>query len=1323
MNTLIILVCSVFAIANCQDASVISFGPKYIRPNQPYIVALANPHSSDVSVNLTLTCDDGTPSRLSKTLKKQSIERYSLMVPNGVNIESECTFLAVNNGGNINVRQEATLSVARKTLSIFILTDKPIYKPGDIVRFRVVVLDMATKPVNHIDSIQIDLEDSNGESRRQWTQAVLYKGIFAASHRMSSTPALGKWAIKVTANDGVITNEKLQQFEVREYVMPKFVVKVVPSCILLISDKEISLNVESHYTFGGPVRGEIFVQLFTDDDLHVATHSYRRSFDGNGTFRFMLKDELDAPYDKDYVMVRANVSLTENVFNFALSFTEEIPVFMCPYQIELISAVKYYRPGVPYHCRLSVKDHYGVPVKHKSLIVKTDTGVERSVTLDDHGVTSLELAMPDEADSVDISVSLENRECKNIHTIEGLEFTSSQYLQISLLKRNVKDSTVSFIIRSNVELSHLYFLVTSRGNILLAKYEYCYRKMSHMINFKLTVDMTVQSKLVVYTLNSGHLVMDHFKLDYFANEFELSPEEYKFQPDQVVELHVKAEKDSYVALQAIDQGALQLGYEGFGITKAHVFEDLDEYTPDLIEFDPIGSLGLFFRTGFNTHDESKRSKRSTHHARRHTRLSVKPTLLGTDYPESWLWKTYTMNNKKELTISDVLPKTITSWFVTGFALSPTRGLGLINAPVKLTVSKPFYIIANLPYSIKRFEVVRIQVTLFNFLIDSLPTNVTLYNPCGEFEILGYDEILGKQEIVVPYDQPTSVSFLIKAKKLGDIAIKIKAACYLKTDELYHILRVTPESRLHSRSQTEFISLDLYRSQKFNVFLNIPWAADQRSVNIQAEINLVSASFMTNMAQNLSSLFAIPTDTASSNLLAIIPNVVVLDYIKETIRKDPLVEQEAIHYLSTGYTKQLKYRHPNGAFGQLDLPQKKPSIFLTALVANALSMATKHIEIDQTIITDAFSWVKEKQKQNGCFEEVGEIIYEPIQNNSSSFALTAFVVAAIQENNVTAIQFGELVEKATNCLAKNFHSLTNTYDIALATYALSLTGHAKRQDYLNKLVEESHKEGEKLYWEGELQVEITGYALLSFLAQNMHYDAIQVMNWLKERYSTGAFSGVPSSFAALKALGKIAVYLDRRETYYTVRLKSDHMLAQFTVEHSNALIPNLYDLPNDVRKLEIEIEGIGIGFLQVHYQYELNIQKQRASFNLDVKVLDTSTSKIQNLQVCLSYIETQIDDYVTSGVVLVEVFLPGGFVVNENALKDHDRRVKKTDRVFNNTAMFVYYNEVSTEQECFEVTAHRKYQTALHRPSYVVVYDTNDMSKHAIKSYEDVAQEG
>lgn len=77
---------------------------------------------------------------------------------------------------------------------------------------------------------------------------------------------------------------------------------------------------------------------------------------------------------------------------------------------------------------------------------------------------------------------------------------------------------MSFIVKSNEKFSHLFYFVTSRGNILLAKYERFSNKVKYTINFKLTVDMTVQSKLLVYTLNSGQLIMDYFELDYFANE-------------------------------------------------------------------------------------------------------------------------------------------------------------------------------------------------------------------------------------------------------------------------------------------------------------------------------------------------------------------------------------------------------------------------------------------------------------------------------------------------------------------------------------------------------------------------------------------------------------------------------------------------------------------------------------------------------------------------------------------------------------------------------------------------------------------------------------
>lgn len=107
-------------------------------------------------------------------------------------------------------------------------------------------------------------------------------------------------------------NTKVQDFEVREYVIPKVVLKVVPSRTLLIAEKEISLDVKAHYTFGEPVEGKLRVDLFTNPLFRRATHSVEKSFNTNAQIKFKLDREL-ALRDANFCMVSANVSLTEKL--------------------------------------------------------------------------------------------------------------------------------------------------------------------------------------------------------------------------------------------------------------------------------------------------------------------------------------------------------------------------------------------------------------------------------------------------------------------------------------------------------------------------------------------------------------------------------------------------------------------------------------------------------------------------------------------------------------------------------------------------------------------------------------------------------------------------------------------------------------------------------------------------------------------------------------------------------------------------------------------------------------------------------------------------
>lgn len=87
----------------------------------------------------------------------------------------------------------------------------------------------------------------------------------------------------------------------------------------------------------------------------------------------------------------------------------------------------------------------------------------------------------------------------------------------------------------------------------------------------------------------------------------------------------------------------------------------------------------------------------------------------------------------EKTLQKKVPDTITSWIITGFSVNPIYGLGLTQQPRKLNVFLPFFVSTNLPYSVKRGEVVAIPIVVFNYMEDDQTAEVVLHNDEQEFE--------------------------------------------------------------------------------------------------------------------------------------------------------------------------------------------------------------------------------------------------------------------------------------------------------------------------------------------------------------------------------------------------------------------------------------------------------------------------------------------------------------------------------------------------------------------------------------------------------------
>lgn len=86
-----------------------------------------------------------------------------------------------------------------------------------------------------------------------------------------------------------------------------------------------------------------------------------------------------------------------------------------------------------------------------------------------------------------------------------------------------------------------------------------------------------------------------------------------------------------------------------------------------------------------------------------------------------------------------VPDKSTSWVISAFSVDPVTGLAITKEPTTLNVVQKLTLAMNLPYSIKRGEVVSIQIVAFNYLNAVVETDVTFHNEQQEFDFVGTDD--------------------------------------------------------------------------------------------------------------------------------------------------------------------------------------------------------------------------------------------------------------------------------------------------------------------------------------------------------------------------------------------------------------------------------------------------------------------------------------------------------------------------------------------------------------------------------------------------------
>lgn len=365
-----------------------------------------------------------------------------------------------------------------------------------------------------------------------------------------------------------------------------------------------------------------------------------------------------------------------------------------------------------------------------------------------------------------------------------------------------------------------------------------------------------------------------------------------------------------------------------------------------------------------------------------------------------------------LNLKKKVPDSLTTWVLTGFSIDPINGLAITKSPAELCVQQSFHISLNLPYSVKRGEVLTIPCSIFNYLPNQIEAEIIFENEHDEFEFVdvAIDEKIypkltkeksRKKKLTILADDAVNALFTIRPTKVGLISLKVTAISPTANDCIIKTLNVECEGVPQFVNNAVFVDLrQKPQIEPIDVTIEIPKIALPDSTRI--EITCVG-DLLGGTIKNLQSLIRLPYGCGEQNMLNFVPNIVVLEYLNAAGNIDPSIKDKALKYLLSGYQRELTYRHSNGSFSAFGKLDRKGSTWLTAFVAKSFKQAESYIDIDAKVIDEALHFLNSTQAEDGSFPEFGHIISDSMQGGTSKgIALTAYVAIAFLRNKVKPV---------------------------------------------------------------------------------------------------------------------------------------------------------------------------------------------------------------------------------------------------------------------------------------------------------------------------------
>ncbi|XP_026834428.1 CD109 antigen isoform X2 [Drosophila erecta] len=1363
-------------------------GPGTLRSNSKYNVAVSV-HKADGPSQIKVSLNGPSYNETKQVeLPPMSTQNVEFEVPKLATGNYELTAEGLS---GVVFKNSTKLNYADEKPSVFVQTDKATYKPADLVQFRILFLDENTRPAKIGKPISVIITDGAQNRIKQLSDVKLTKGVYSGELQLSEQPVLGTWKISVSV-DG--DNKETKSFEVDKYVLPKFEVIVDAPKAVVVADKVIRATIRAKYTYGKPVKGKATVSMESRYGYFggLGTNDKQEKtidVDGKGHVEF---DITSWTHGRSYLPpIKLFAVVTEELTGNKQNATATVMLHQQRYTIETYERPDHFESKKSFIYQVVVKNVDGSPVTSSAKNVRIGfsnsynyfserthaSRINFEAPVNENGIATFNVTLPEgETEYYRIFASFDGSE-DNIGSISKFypSRVSREPLKIQVnTKKPRLGEQVSFDVVSIGDLPYFVYTIVARGNIVLSDYvDVPEGRKTYSVKFTPTFSMVPKATIYVHYVLNNDLHFEETTVNFekeFVNSIDISaPTNAK--PSEEVKLRIKTDADSFVGLLGVDQSVLLLK-SGNDLSQDEIFNSLNKYqtsTPSMQGFGryPGQISGLVTLTNANyiystgvvrgfvpimmvsggrpgspkiqkpTHVTSQPSSEAENVD---SKIGVRSTFL-----ESWIYEFQIFPKdvgEEGLTLTKKIPDTITSWVVTGFSLNPTSGIALTKSPSKIRVFQPFFVSTNLPYSVKRGEVIAIPVVIFNYLDKTLDADVVMDNSDQEYEFTeatnevlekAIDEVRRVKRVTIPANSGKSVSFMIRPKNVGFTTLKITATSALAGDTIHQKLKVEPEGVTQFENRAVFINLKDQPEMSQSLEAEIPSEIVPQSEFIEFS---VVGDLLGPTLQNLDNLVRMPYGCGEQNMVNFVPNILVLKYLEVTGRKLPSVESKARRFLEIGYQRELTYKHNDGSYSAFGKSDASGSTWLTAYVMRSFHQAGSYTDIDPKVVSAGLDFLVSKQKQSGEFPEVGKLFDNANQNPLS---LTSFVLLAFFENHELTPKYQSAIEKAVRYVAEEADKTDDQYSLAISAVALQLAKHPQAEKVIAKLESVARNENGGMWWSkasestGEdggvfhwkprsNEVEITSYVLLALLEKDPAEKALPIIKWLiSQRNSNGGFSSTQDTVIGLQALTKFAYKTGSGSGTMDIEFSSAAEANNtIKVNPENSLVLQTHVLPKSTRKVDFTAKGTGSAMVQLSYRYNLAEKEKKPSFKVTPTVKDTP-SQLLVVDICAEYVPLEdADKDKDSNMAVMEIALPSGFVGDVDSLG----KIQAVDRVMrvetknSESTVVVYFDSLTPgDVRCLPVEASKAHAVAKQKPASVSLYDYYDTDRKATEYYQ------